>query len=134
MVFAALVMFYPSGTQAKDENKKICKELKKEKKNLEKEKSQVMFDRQAIRGQYEEAKASFDLEKSQLLKMNDCSKGNPNNTPDCNQLLSKIHATGQNLTNYQKLVSEKNNAKWKLDNEIKTNSLNFSNKQCDKKK
>ena len=131
-VLIAICTLSPQKLQAEDSPKKVCKEINKQKGKIEKEKSQVMLDRQAIRGQLEEAKASFDLQKSDLLKMSNCSKGNPNNTPQCNELLTKIRVSSENISNFEKLISEKNNKKWALDNSIKSKELDLTNKQCEK--
>lgn len=130
-----LLTLTPSYSEAKGEEStatlKRCEQLLTEKKDLNRQMNQVKEEQEKLQKQYQSARAAFEKYKSKLVPLTGCALGKPDNTPECEKVLTgQREATGQ-LDKIQ--LSQKENSKKKsvLENKLLNTNANIQLLQCE---
>ena len=110
--------------QAKDslskEDKQRCESLKKEVAALEKDEAAVGKELQILEEKLTQANARFEEDRAKLSGMSGCSKGNPDNSPECNRVLAGLAKSGEELASTKEQMKAPAKRKNAIENHLLT--------------
>ena len=122
--FILLALFVSGHVQGKDslskEDKKSCESLKKQIETLEKDKAAIDKELLGLEEKLSKSNARFEEHRAKLNGMSDCSKGNPNNSQECNQVLEGLASSGQEMASTKEQMKAPAKRKNVIENDLLT--------------
>lgn len=100
------------------DSKKICKEAQAQLESLQKQMEELKATKAKLTEEFNEARSRFEKYRSQHSGMKGCSKGNPNNSPECQQVLDGLAQAGADMNRIDAQRDQLGPKKLALENEM----------------
>ncbi len=105
IIFSFIFVWNFPAAQAKEvdpnDAKAVCAQTKAEIKQLEEEQQRAVEELKPIEARQGQAKQRFEEFRTRLRTQSGCSKGNPGNTAECEEILAGLAKSGDEISKIQ---------------------------------
>ncbi len=98
LTLMAFVAYSPALHAGEDKDtRRSCDQIKKQLKGLTAEKQKLSGQKAALESEFAKAREKFESYRSRLGSMSGCSKGNPDNSAGCEEVLKGLDLSGTEM-------------------------------------
>lgn len=93
-------------SEDKTDSKKMCAQTQAQIRDQEAKKKKIGEENTLLEGQFNEAQKKYQVSQSRLQGQSNCSRGRPNNTAECEEILSAMRKSTAEMDKIQEQINK----------------------------